>query len=197
MQYDVADFIGDLEVAFPRYPSKDETAEARWVDLVKRKLGGYKPIELKDAAEALVTLRTAKGFPSLAEMLKACDKAKPRKPVETDPQKVHVTPGQACAAFVIGEKFWEKCVYHERRPKIFEKSAKEGWHMTLKSFMVNNRRMPNDSEVASIQAEALMFLEAYEDCVRGGFPNAKQLEGLGDAMLAERERWRKIILGEN
>jgi len=192
--YDVADFIGDLEVAFARYPSKDPEAERRWVDLVKRKLQNFKPQTLQAASESMVTFRTTKGFPSLAEMIKACEKAMP--PPEPGTAPVRAEPGHAATAWIIGEEYWNKCVYSERRPEIFVTAAREGWHMMLKGFLVRHRRMPDSQEVLDIKADALIFLEAYEDCVRGGFPQAKAFEKLGDTLLAAREHWRQIILGE-
>lgn len=198
--YDVADFIGDLEVAFSRYPSKDPLAEQRWVDLVKRKLGSFKPATLQAASETMVTTRAAKGFPALAEMIRACEKAvPPGEGLVVEPDLVR--EGKAAEAWNQGEAFWEKCMASERRPEIFVTAAKENWIMCLKSFIVATRRMPDAQEILDCKAEAVMFLEAYEECVRGGPDDSfasgrsglktltvpyRALEGLGGSMLKRR-----------
>jgi hypothetical protein len=196
MQYTVQSFITDLEVAFPRFGKQDEVAARRWAELVSRKLSGFKGDVLKSACEDIITTRKAKSFPALAEMITACDKWQPR----ADPREVAEAEAKAESWTVvgndIGEAFWTKSVADKPRSPIFAEAARGGWHMCLKSFMVNKRRLPNQAEALDCQAEARMFLEAYEDCVRGGFPNAARFENLGDAMLKAREHWRCRILGE-
>jgi len=196
MKYTVQSFITDLEVAFPRFGKQDEVASRRWAELVTRKLSGFTGDVLKNACEEIITTRKAKSFPALAEMITACDKWQPR----ADPRQVAEAEAKVESWTVVGndlgEAYWGKVATQKPRSPLIEKSAREGWHMCLKSFIVNKRRLPRDGEILDCEAEAKMFLEAYEDCVRGGFPNAKRFESLGDAMLKAREHWRCRILGE-
>jgi len=207
MNYTIQNFISDLEVAFPRFGQKDEVAERRWSELIGRKLKHYKGHILKDAAEDMITHRTTKSFPSLAEMLKACDKWLPRDDASTAELQAWQKYDD-CDKYREDEAYWAKCLDHADKSPIFAQSVSENWHSALRVFMMRERRLPNEAERQTCRQEARLFLEAYESCVRGDgdinnvgalkklhFP-AKSLEALGDSMLARREELRETIIGQ-
>lgn len=193
MIYDLAQFLDDLTACFFPMKHADELAEARWMGLVKRKLANYKGPVLQEAAESLQTTRTTRSFPSLAEMIKACERAAPRP--EVNPETAWVKPGDAVGKHFQDLEYWQKCVAHKGESELFARSAKENWHTGLKQFMVEHRRLPQEGEIKGCRMQADAFLEAYEHCVRGGWPLAKRFEVLGDALMRAREELRTRLLG--
>jgi hypothetical protein len=192
MIYTTKHFCEDLGAVF--FPPKFDNDEARerWYGVVKRKLKYYSGDHLLRAAEYIVSHRKARSFPSVAEMLEAVHETRER---DAEPPEAPAGPwqGDAVKDHVEWTARWEKLM--DSPPDILKAAAQENYHSGVKAFFLKNKRLPNANELGYCKSEAKLFLEAYEDCVRGGFPNAAQLLNLGDAMLKAREQERNRILG--
>lgn len=175
-KYNLADFLDDLHDVFFPIKHADEESQARWTALVHRKLGSFSSATLRQASDDLVSHRKARGFPSPAEMIDACDKAarfermsKPQLAIDETPKR-----DDGCAAYIAGEKTYKMLM--ESRPDVALEAAKEGCGGVLKAFVIRKGRLPNslDEKIAwfrgeeprSIRAEYVKFIEAYEFCVR-------------------------------
>lgn len=195
MNYDINHFIDDLGAAFYPPNFKDESGEGRWLGLLKRKLGHFDASTLKDAAEYLLTHRKTRSFPSLAEMINACEKYAPRDKARLEVQEQSWKKGDGCADYVAGEKVFEDILWQPSLPQVVIEAAKQDWISALRTFVIKHKRLPETPrEEADCMAEAYAFMQAYEDCVRGGFPLAKRLEQTGDMMLKKREELRNRVL---
>lgn len=195
MNYDVSDFLEDLLAAFYEPNHKTEESKGRWLALVKRKLQHFDADTLREAAEYLQTHRKAKSFPSLAEMINACEKHAPRDKARPEVQAQSWQTGDACKQYLAGERLFEDLLLSGQHRELFRRAAKDDWASALREFVIKHQRLPEDGkEESRCIASAYQFLQAYEDCVRGGFTFAKALENLGDSMLKRRAELNERIL---
>ncbi len=75
------------------------------------------------------------------------------------------------------------------------RAADEGWALSLWDFCRKNLRLPSGSEITRCKADTTDFWQAYQDCQRGGFAQAKSLKTLGDLMNARRNQKADLTQG--
>jgi len=189
--YNIADFMEDLTACFYPMQHNDEVAASRWTQLVGRKLKHFKPDTLRAAAEHIQTSRKSRSFPSIAEMISACEKNVPRAEVVGE---TWVSPDDACLKARRGEEYFETGINSPNISPMWAQAASENWHTALKAFVIENKRLPKGGEINHCKQEAQAFVESYEDCVRGGFGTAARLEALGANLMRTREELRNRLL---
>jgi hypothetical protein len=200
--YDLGKMVHDLEAAFFPMKHTDDTAADRWVSLVKRKLGHFDAKTLQDAVEDLISHRKTRSFPSLAELITACEQHAPRDKQRQATQAVGFNSEHDVNHHLEGERVFEMLMYanfEKPHPMLLKAArAEEPWIAGLQSFVIKHHRLPkNGEEEAECIANSYKFLQDYETAVRGGFRYAKALEGLGDSMMAKREELRQRVLDAN
>jgi hypothetical protein len=190
MSTNVTKFIAELAAHFPpRHPKGSDTEKA-WLQSMVRELKGYRATELDNAARRIIQTRKRTDFPLLADCKAACDEAKKW----LDLQEAKLPTG--------AQHSKPEDIYSAERVRLADelivgpmgRAAVEGnWILALHDFIRINRRLPDQGEVKRIRSggrpfrgKFQTFEEAYAECVRGEWPQAKKLLELGDKMLKRR-----------
>jgi hypothetical protein len=192
---DPVSFISDLIVHFPvRHDSPER--EKAWTLSMVSELRGYSASVLKAASAEIIRTRTDRRFPLPKECRDACENIK---------RAAELAKRAAALPITAAEQFDQRrAEYSQERERLADdmikgpdgrQAAKEGWVGTLHTFILRNGRMPHGHEIATCKRQARECDEAYQECVRGGWPQAKSLEELGAAMLANRKRLTEMALG--
>lgn len=189
----VSKFLTELSLHFIKKFDSEE-AEDLWLDSMERNLKVYSASVLKRACQRIIDTRKDKYFPLPSECKTRCDEIekidklderRPLDPRSTDNPKSGTSDWQ----FKLADELI-MC-------GIGRRAAQEGWILSLHDFCRLNGRIPTqDHEIRKCIDAARGFDRAYEAVLNGeGGVLAKPLEGLGDAMLARREKLRAMVLG--
>lgn len=166
-----------------------ETHDDRaWFAEMDRMVKSYSDKELDAAAELVLRTHRGRGFPTVAQMLTACEDAR-----EQHIPKPRPDPGY---------HEWSKERIAEANRLIASEmgraAAREGWVFALHSFCRENRRLPKtQGEIGHCKSIGSRFDSAYRDCLSGsGGQFGTALARLGGSMLARREELARVAMGE-
>lgn len=192
----VKEFIAIVATHFPPPKFDDDGTKLAWVESMQRNLGHYKPDVLKAAADLIVDERGetygTRKFPLPKECRQACHEVISRQQAE---RRTSTLPIGAD----LGNQFadWRTNLADDLiLTPLGREAAKGGWVLGLHDFARREGRAPQGREIDQIKRETKEFDAAYEECARGGWPEAHHLEALGRSMLARREKYRRRAFGE-
>lgn len=159
------------------YGSPEVDNPEAWVAEMDRLVKGYAEKELDKAADIVLRSHRGNRFPSVSEMLTACEDAReqlvPRPVINSYTKWPEWAPDVITAA--------DEMI----RCPMGRKAANEGWVFALHTFCRKQRRLPqNQQEISGCIAEARGFDEAYANNAATGDPLG--LNRLGDSMLRMR-----------
>lgn len=206
---DISAFISDLAVHYTTPKYDDPKDRQRWLKSFVVELRGASPEVLKRAAQLIINSRKNRYFPLVADCRQAVREAAELVKFE---QRLQTLPTLRQA---LGDE-WSQ----ERRDLadqliksgLGKEAANDGWILALWDFCRRFQRLPDDqryearnakeaedfagcSELKFCKRAACGFDEAYQQCLRGGWPQAYELKRLGDSMIAKRERLCQEVLG--
>jgi hypothetical protein len=198
-------FITTVMVFFPAKFESD-THEEAWTDSMIRNLQGYSPDVLRRAAQKIIDTRDdkyARRFPLPAECKQVCDDIIKWDHLQNGPKLLPDTKPRE------GEYDFKARLADELIiGPMGRQAAKEGWILSLHDFIRDFGRLPKGTEIdgrttptmknrLSCKQAAEEFNAMYDEVLRGrGGACAKALEGLGDKMVAKREKLRRTVLGD-
>ena len=192
----VKEFIAIVATHFPPPKFDDDGTKLAWVESMQRNLGHYEPHVLKAAADLIVDERGetygTRKFPLPKECRQACHTVIGRRQAEKRSGTLPISGEQASPYADWRTNLADDLIL----TPLGREAAKGGWVLGLHDFARREGRAPQDREVDQIKREAKEFDQAYERSVRGGWPEARNLEALGRSMLARRELFRRRVLGE-
>jgi hypothetical protein len=191
---DVADFVANLENHF--FPVKHDPPSrvTAWLASMFRELGGYSTQVLEEAAKDIVGTRTERYFPLPAECKKACENVRKRSDIAAKAAQLKTGTWTYKRDDEYAE--WRIELANDLvKCAIGKQAAKEGWILSLHDYARKYKQMPHPSEIYALKEGAKGFDQAYEQCVRGGWPDAAGLRKLGESMLAKRKQLSEMVLG--
>jgi hypothetical protein len=216
MSMQVAKFVSTIAVHFP--PPKFESAaqEEEWLQSIVNALQAYDSDMLRRAAQRIINTRGLrredKWFPVPAEIRRVCASIAAEDNAKTIPLQFKSQDGAGWRT-----RDADKWIHSE----MGERAAKEGWIGGLHMFIRRNGAMPDDRErkpqevmvrgaddvleIRTIMMTDVEYLKrsakeaelAYDDCVRGGWPDARSLARLGESMRARNDELADKVLGGN
>jgi hypothetical protein len=207
----VLNFIDTVLQHWPPYQWDDDRQKS-WVNTMVRELAGFSDAILNKAITEMIRKRTDRRIPTVAECLDACYEAKRWLDAEKTkgelPLEHQLGGSRAMEHTAERKKLADEIALDPNNPLV-RQAAKEQWIGILHDFVRKHRRMPDPrqrieylksvhtkkghgemlSEVEWCRREGRDHLEAYEACVRGGWPYAKVLlDQLGDPMRQRRNQ---------
>lgn len=159
-----------------------------WFAEMDRLVKSYSDKELDAAAEMVLRTHRGRGFPTVSQMLTACEDAREKHMPKPMPDP--------------GYHEWSKARIAEADRLIScemgRAAAREGWVFALHSFCRENRRLPKtQGEIGHCKSVASRFDAAYRDCVTGrGGVVGTALSRLGASMLERREELARLAMGD-
>lgn len=182
---DAVSFISTLILHFPvRHDSQEK--EKAWTLALVRELRGFSPDVLQGACESIIRNRKDRRFPLLAECRSACVEAQRWLDMEKNKGDL-IKSSQPAGSHLDWTADRLKLATDLCMSPMGRQAAKEGWIQQLHDFARRNSRLPQPNEIGALKREAKLFDEAYAKCVKGGWPQAEELERLGALMLKRRE----------
>jgi len=159
-----------------------------WFAEMDRLVKSYSDRELDRAADLVLRSHRGRGFPSVSEMLTACEDA--REQFSPPPRIDPAYPEWSKARIAEADRLIQ-C-------DMGRAAARDGWISVLHSFVRENGRLPRtQGEIGHCKAVASKFDQSYRDCVLGnGGAVGQALERLGASMMERREELARIAFGE-
>jgi hypothetical protein len=192
-----AEFITTLRVHYSVtiYEPNREEKEKAWTKSIADCIDPYSDdIVRRGMAKILHTRTSDRRFPLPAEIRKVCDQI-----VVDDRQAQGMMDTSQFNRSYSNNRSAERIRLADDlvMGALGKEAARDGWISALHQFVCREMRLPNQGEIGRVKRAAADFDEGYEIAVRGGWPLANAMADLGDTMLANRERLRKMVLGED
>ena len=158
-----------------------------WFAEMDRLVQTYSDKELDKAADLVMRSHRGNRFPSVSEMLAACEDAREnmRPPFKPSPSK---WPDWEPEAIERADDLI--------RCGLGKRAASEGWIFALHRFCCKHGRLPMDREIGSCIAEARGFDEAYRKNAESNNRTLRELNKLGDSIIRMRGYLGRIVDGE-
>ncbi len=168
------------------YGSPETENPQAWVAEMDRLVKGYAEKELDKAADIVLRSHRGNRFPSVSEMLQACEDAREQLVPRPKLNSFDTWPEWSPDAIAKADELI--------RCAMGRKAADEGWVFALHTFCRKNGRLPtNQNEISGCIAEARGFDDAYAKNAASGDPLG--LNRLGDSMLAMRSFLGEVANG--
>lgn len=167
------------------YGEPETDSPAAYLKEVKAAIEGYSA-HIQDAACTLIR-NTMKGrqFPTPAACRKACQDVCEERGQEAQRKPLpEINPAWSKAAIAKADSLIQG--------QLGQRAADEGWVLGLHDFCRNKGRLPVNSEIGTIMANAKEFDNAYRQAQEIGMSLVK----LGNSMLARRDRCARVTDGE-
>ena len=164
-------------------PPEPPNPEA-WFAEMDRLVKSYSGRELDAAADLVLRTHKRRGFPSVSDMLTACEDAR---------DELAPRPVANKSTYVAWSK--ERIAQADRliRCAMGRKAASDGWIFALHSFARDAGRLPNQHKISGVMRTARQFDEAYRDCANGnGGIAGDALLRLGNSMLDRRDELARM-----
>ncbi len=140
-------FIKPLEGLFKRPPG---SSEKEYLNLLKTKLSGFDPVDLREAADDIAMKAESQTWPLPGFCVKACEAAKAKRLAAEKPQTNIPVPGEPLR---MPEDAALRIIAAE--DAAMGLAACDGsWIVSLLEFVQENKRMPVGREVDDVRATA-------------------------------------------
>ena len=182
MSQAVSSFLSNLMVHFP-FRHENEERETAWVTSMVRELRGFDPSTLDKAAEEIIRHRTDRRFPLPSDCRKACLDAKKWIEAERRSSTLPIATPTSEMQWDARQRLADDLV----QCPLGKQAANEGWIGAMHAYAVKYGRLPTGGDIARCKSDAKEFDAAYALCIRGGWPQAGELQKLGASMLKRRQ----------
>jgi hypothetical protein len=157
-----------------------------WIDEWEGALKQFDKWVIEAAATRIVHDRTQAGFPFPAEVRKVCfqvladdRKSKPELQTEQKPRDPYALAEQLM------------------RCELGKRAAREGWALTLRDFIAEKHRLPEEGEVRRLIQIRNEFIVKLKECLSGnGGIMGAGLADLGKKMVKREHEIARKVLGE-
>lgn len=191
----VTAFVDAVLQHFPPF-RWDESQERSWMDTLIRELAGFSDAVLARAMSELVRTRKDRRIPLVSECIDACLDAKRWLDAEKGKGELSAGPAPVNQSFLD----WTEDAFKLSRDLMSGpmglQAAKEGWIGCLDAYCRKFKRLPPDGEIPSLKRKAKEFDDTLAMCIRGSFQGANKWVGMGETMLAKRNKlidWRLAL----
>lgn len=183
----VQKMLDELGLHFPKRLD-DPDGEEAWVASWIRAFKNYQTWVLEAATVRIIEGRTERSHPIIADVKKVCHEII-REDAESKPRLQTPEPGVSDAYKLANDLI---------KGELGRRAAREGWVLTLRDFIVRERRLPEGRiEIERIINIRDKFLNNLIDCMegRGGFFGG-DLVKLGKSMAKREHQIAARVLGD-
>jgi hypothetical protein len=166
---------------------ESEEAGLEWFKSWIFALDKYDAWVLEAAARRIVDERKDDYFPKPAEVHQVCRAILAQDRISKPELTVKAGPADPF-----------KFAYELMRGEMGKRAAREGWALTLRDFIVKEKRLPDSREIDRLIKIRNEFIVKLRECVngQGGFFGTP-LANLGRSMVKREHEIAQKILGEN
>jgi hypothetical protein len=190
-----SEFANAIYSLYPPFRQWDDVTLKAWTDTVVSECGdSVFSAEIRaQAFKTLTRVRHREKPPQTATIFEHCREVKRWQEAE----KGNGELSAGAAPVGSGPLDWNEDAFKFSRDVMSGpmglQAAKEGWIGCLDEYIRKNRRAPSAGEIPALKRKAAEFDETYAMCIRGGIHDVARWVGLGEDVLARRNRlidWR-------
>lgn len=184
-----ADFASNIFELYPPFRQWDDVTLKSWTGTVVGKAGPYSPEVRAEAFKTITEVKHKDKPPQPATILEHLREADRKRIQEErkDRLQVGAAPDPDAGLFWSADRLkWADEVLGS---PIGKKAAKEGWVVSLRSFLRDNGRAPNDGEIAILKRNVRDFHAVRERCHAGtAGPFSAALAKWADDIVARQKK---------